>query len=69
MSNRKSIDFEITEMSEPSEEALAWALDRLGPFVVRQGDIHALRGRSIRISVDADADENSDDTLVTLEVV
>lgn len=69
MSNRNSVEFEITEFSEPAEDALAWALNKYGPFVVRQGDIHTLRGKSIRISISGDADEASDDTEVTLELV
>lgn len=69
MSNRNSVEFEVTKFSDPSEEALAWALNKYGPFVVRQGDVHALRGKSIRVSIVDDADEMSDDTEVTLELV
>lgn len=69
MSNPNSVEFEVTEWSEPSEEALAWALSKYGPFVVRQGDIHAMRGRSIRISAPEGADLEGDDTEVTMELV
>lgn len=69
MSNRDAVDFHITDLSDPSEEALAWALSKYGPFVVRQGDIHALRGKSIRVSIEPGADTESDDTEVTLELV
>lgn len=64
------IEVEINEFSPPGDESLAYMLKRAGGVVVvRQGDIHALRGRKIKISVPADADLESDVTEITFELV
>lgn len=64
------IEIVLTDDSGPAAETLAALLSRAGgPVVMKQGEMNAVRGRAIRISVSSDADIDSADTEVTFELV
>lgn len=56
--------------SDGNIEALAAVLEKCGGVVkVTQGDVERMNGRVIRLTISPDADVESDDTEVTIELV